>query len=128
MTPEQVLSHPPRVLTQAQREFYFSEGYLLLPEILPAEWIARLRAATDEMVERSRKVTKPDKVWDLEPGHSAATPRLRRVSAPVDQHPAYWDYVLAVAARRTSSPTSSGRTSSSTTPSSTSSGRAAARR
>jgi hypothetical protein len=93
MTPEQVLSHPPRVLTQAQREFYFSEGYLLLPEILPAEWIARLRAATDELVERSRKVSKADAVWDLEPGHSAATPRLRRVSAPVDQHPAYWDYV-----------------------------------
>ena len=32
---------------------------------------------SDEMVERSRKVTKADKVWDLEPGHSAATPRLR---------------------------------------------------
>ena len=93
MTPEQVLSHPPRVLTQAQREFYFSEGYLLLPKILPAEWLARLRAATDELVERSRKVSKADAVWDLEPGHSAATPRLRRVSAPVDQHPAYWDYV-----------------------------------
>ncbi len=93
MTPEQVLSHPPRVLTQAQREFYFSEGYLLLPKILPAEWLARLRAATDELVERSRKVSKADAVWDLELGHSAATPRLRRVSAPVDQHPAYWDYV-----------------------------------
>ena len=50
MTPEQVLSHPPRVLTQAQREFYFSEGYLLLPKILPAEWIQRLRAATAECV------------------------------------------------------------------------------
>jgi len=93
MTPEQVLSHPPRVLTQAQREFYFSEGYLLLPKILPAEWIQRLRAATDELVERSRKVGTSDKVWDLEPGHSADNPRLRRVSAPVDQHPAYWDYI-----------------------------------
>ncbi len=93
MTPEQVLSHPPRVLTQAQREFYFSEGYLLLPKILPAEWIARLRAATDELIERSRKVAKSDKVWDLEPGHTADAPRLRRVSAPVDQHPAFWDYV-----------------------------------
>jgi hypothetical protein len=93
MTPEQVLSHPPRVLTRAQREFYFSEGYLLLPEALPAEWIDRLRAATDELIERSRGVTRSDQVWDLEPGHSAQTPRLRRVSAPVDQHPAYWDYI-----------------------------------
>ena len=31
MTPEQVLSIKPRVLTQKQREFYFENGYLLLP-------------------------------------------------------------------------------------------------
>jgi len=47
MTPEQVLSHTPRVLTQAQREFYFSEGYLLLEKILPDEWIERLAAIAD---------------------------------------------------------------------------------
>jgi hypothetical protein len=93
MTPEQVLAIPPRVLTQAQREFYFSEGYLLLPKILPDEWIQRLRAATDELIERSRKVTKSDAVWDLEPDHRPDAPRLRRVSAPVDQHAAYWDYI-----------------------------------
>ncbi len=93
MTPEQVLAHPARVLTQSQREFYFSEGYLLLPGIVPAQWIDRLRAATDELIERSRKVAKSDAVWDLEPDHRADAPRLRRVSAPVDQHPAYWEYI-----------------------------------
>lgn len=93
MTPEQVLSHPPRVLTQKQRESYFSEGYLLLEKIVPQEWIERLRAATEELVERSHKVAKSDAVWDLEPGHRAEAPRLRRVSAPVDQHAAFWDYV-----------------------------------
>src|SRR5688500_20252602 len=93
MTPEQVLSHKPRVLTQKQREHYFAEGYLLLEKIIPQEWIERLRAATDELIERSRKVTKADAVWDLEPGHKPEAPRLRRVAAPVDQHPAYWDYV-----------------------------------
>ena len=56
MTPEQVLSFAPRVLTQAQREFYFSEGYLLLERVLPEDWIQRLRAATAELVERSRRV------------------------------------------------------------------------
>ena len=35
MTPEQILSHQPRVLTQKQREFYFEEGYLLLEENHP---------------------------------------------------------------------------------------------
>ena len=93
MTPEQVLSHKPRVLTQKQREHYFAEGYLLLEKVIPDEWVKKLRAATDELIERSRKVTKPDAVWDLEAGHKPEAPRLRRVSAPVDQHPAFWDYV-----------------------------------
>jgi ectoine hydroxylase-related dioxygenase (phytanoyl-CoA dioxygenase family) len=93
MTPEQVLSQPPRILSQKQREFYFENGYLLLEKIIPMEIVERLRATTDEMLERSRAVTKSDATWDLEAGHSAARPRLRRLSAPCDVHPHYWEYV-----------------------------------
>jgi ectoine hydroxylase-related dioxygenase (phytanoyl-CoA dioxygenase family) len=93
MTPEQILDIRPRVLTQSQREFYFTEGYILLERIIGDDWLRKLRDATDELVERSRKVARSDAVWDLEPDHSPQAPRLRRVSAPVDQHPAYWDYV-----------------------------------
>ena len=92
MTPDQVLSHPARVLTQAQRESYFNEGYLLVEKVIDDAWVSRLRSATDELIERSRAVNRNDAVWDLEPGHTAAVPRLRRVSAPVDQHPAFWAY------------------------------------
>jgi hypothetical protein len=56
MTPEKVLSHPARVLSQEQRESYFRDGYLLLPGILSDEWIRRLRAVSDEFVEKSRSV------------------------------------------------------------------------
>jgi ectoine hydroxylase len=94
MTPERVLAIPPKVLTQAQRESYFSEGYLYLERAISDEWIARLRAATEELVERSRKVTQSDAIFDLEPKHRPETPRLRRVSNPVEQHPAFWDYCL----------------------------------
>ncbi len=93
MTPEQVLAIPPRVLTQSQREFYFREGYLLLERIIGDDWIRRLRAATDEMVERSRQVTKSDKIFDLEPAHRPDAPRLRRVSNPVEHHSVFWEYV-----------------------------------
>jgi ectoine hydroxylase-related dioxygenase (phytanoyl-CoA dioxygenase family) len=93
MTPEQVLSIKPKVLTQQQREHYFREGYLLLEKAISEEWIGKLRRATDEMVERGRKVTKSDKIFDLEPDHRPDAPRLRRVSNPVEQHSAYWDYV-----------------------------------
>jgi len=92
MTPEQVLALPPRALTQSQREHYFREGYILLEKIVGDEWIRKLRAATEELVERSRKVTKSDTVFDLEPAHRPDAPRLRRVSNPVEHHPVFWEY------------------------------------
>ncbi len=92
MTPEQILQIRPKVLSQEQREFYFEHGYLLLPGIVSEDWIARLRAATDEMVEQSRGITRSDEKWDLEKGHSAENPRLRRLSSPNDHHPVYWEY------------------------------------
>ena len=92
MTPEDVLVLEPKVLTQAKRESYFENGYLLLEKVLSGEWIERLRRATDEKIEESRAVTEPDAVWDLEDAHTAETPRLRRLSSPVDHHPAFWEY------------------------------------
>jgi ectoine hydroxylase-related dioxygenase (phytanoyl-CoA dioxygenase family) len=94
MTPEQILALKPKVLTQKQREDYFNDGFICVQKAIGDEWIAKLRAATDEMVARSRKVAKSDKVFDLEPRHTPDAPRLRRVSNPNEQHPAYWDYCL----------------------------------
>lgn len=92
MTPEEILSHPPRVLTQTQREGYFENGYILLERIVPDEWVEKLRAVTEEMVDRSRQVARSDAVWDLDEGHDAEAPRLRRLSSPNDHHPVYWEY------------------------------------
>jgi len=47
MKPEDVLAIPPRVLSQAQREAYFSEGYILLERIIGDEWLRKLRDATE---------------------------------------------------------------------------------
>ena len=110
MTPEQILAIPPKVLTQAQREFYFNEGYLLVERAIGDDWIAKLRAATEELVERSRKVTKSDPVFDLEPAHRPDAPRLRRVSEPGRAAPGLLGVLPALGRCRTSSPTSSART------------------
>ena len=80
------------MLTQAQRESYFEKGYVLVENVVPDEWIERLRDVTNEFVERSREITDSDAVWDLEPDHSAENPRLRRLTSPVEQHPAYWEF------------------------------------
>jgi len=92
MTPEEVLSIPPKVLTREQRESYFRNGYLLLEGIVSDDWLERLRAGTDEMIERSAAVSESDAVWDLEDGHTADAPRLRRLSSPNDHHPTYWEF------------------------------------
>jgi ectoine hydroxylase-related dioxygenase (phytanoyl-CoA dioxygenase family) len=92
MTPEQVLALKPKILSQAQRESYFRDGFLLVERAIGEDWIRKLRAATDELVERSRKVTKSDAVFDLEPAHRPDAPRLRRVSNPVEQHAVFWEY------------------------------------
>ena len=92
MAPENVLAIPPKVLTQQQREFYFEYGYILLEGMISDTWIASLRAATTEVINESRKISKSDETWDLEPGHSMEDPRLRRLSSPNDHHPAYWEY------------------------------------
>ena len=92
MDVERVRSQPLRVLSAEQREFYFENGYLLVESIVPADWIERMRAVTDEWVERSRDVTVSDAVFDLEPGHSAEAPRLRRLSSPVSVDERYWAF------------------------------------
>ncbi|MEU1387847.1 MULTISPECIES: phytanoyl-CoA dioxygenase family protein [unclassified Nonomuraea] len=92
MLVDEVRRITPKILTNEQREFYFSNGFLLLEEAISTEWLTRLRTATEEMIERSRTIDRSDAVFDIEPGHSAQAPRLRRVTSPVDQHPEYWRF------------------------------------
>ena len=92
MQVDDIFAVPARVLTTEQREFYFDNGYLLLEGIIPIQWLTRLREATDRMIKRSREITESDSTFDLESGHCAQEPRLRRVSSPVDHDLAYWEY------------------------------------
>ncbi len=92
MTPEEILSHPAQVLSEEQRRSYFDNGYLLVESIVSEEWVERLLAVTREMVDRSRDLEQSDAIFDLEPGHTADEPRLRRLTSPVEQHPTYWEF------------------------------------
>ena len=95
MTPEQVLAHSPTVLTEAQREAYFRDGYLLLERFVPDDWLATLRGLSARFIEESRSLTESNGKFDLEPDHSADEPRLRRLVQPVAQHPDYWRFASA---------------------------------
>ena len=77
------------MLSQEQIEFYHTNGYLGVEDVLSGEEVTELRRVTDAFVEASRQVTETDKVFDLEPGHTPENPQLRRLIDPSKQHDVY---------------------------------------
>jgi ectoine hydroxylase-related dioxygenase (phytanoyl-CoA dioxygenase family) len=95
MKTEDILKDKPTVLTEAQRASYFKNGYLVIENYVPESWLVRVKAAMTEVIDRSRTETQSGDVFVLEEGHSAADPRLHRVTSPQDQHPVFWELMSA---------------------------------
>jgi ectoine hydroxylase len=92
----EILQHEANILSQAQREKYFADGYVGLPDLVGSEWMKRLQKVTNEFVEISRTIPgqagAKDKRFDLEPDHKPEAPRIRRLNSPVDHHEEYWAF------------------------------------
>ena len=58
------------MLTQSDRDRYDRDGFIVVPGVLSETEVAGLRAATDELVAKSRSVAAHNEVYDLEPGHT----------------------------------------------------------
>ena len=85
MTPEAILAHSPRVLTQEQRERYFATGFLAASGLIPDEWLELLRARSREFIEKSRDVAQSNEEFDIGPEHRPDHPHVRRLRALVDR-------------------------------------------
>lgn len=92
MTPESILAHPPRVLTQSQRESYFETGFLAADGLIPDAWLRRLHTLSEDFIEQSRRHTGSNQAFDLAPQHSADRPHVRRLRALVDRHADFWRF------------------------------------
>lgn len=77
------------MLTEAQKAEYDRVGAIVVPDVLSAVEVAELRRVTDGFVERARKITAHDAIYDLEDSHTPAMPRVRRIKAPHLHDPAY---------------------------------------
>jgi ectoine hydroxylase-related dioxygenase (phytanoyl-CoA dioxygenase family) len=80
------------VLTEAQRDQYRANGWVAVPGLVDGEWLERLRAVTAEFVDATRELTESNIIFDLDEGHSAAEPRLRRLTSPTDLHETFWEF------------------------------------
>ncbi len=91
MQPEDILSHAPCYLAQAQRKLFFEQGYLVFPELIDQQYLITLRTALAKVVDASRELTCSSNRFDLEKGHTTKNPRLRRATYVDDFDPAIWD-------------------------------------
>jgi ectoine hydroxylase-related dioxygenase (phytanoyl-CoA dioxygenase family) len=86
------------VLSQDQIDAYWRDGYLVLEGALSAAQLAALRHDFEQWKEESRSHTEPFGTtldnrarFDVEPGHTAERPALRRIASPTEVSDAYLD-------------------------------------
>jgi len=92
------------VLSEVEITFFRDHGYLLVDEVVGPELLGRLRTDFNAWVNSSRAHTAPygetldgRPRFDLETGHTADRPALRRVASPIEVSDAYLEAVRAPA-------------------------------
>lgn len=89
-------------LTTEQKAFYEENGYLVLPERIPADILQNIRDEIAKYQEQARGLTASNEQLDLEDSHTPEDPRVRRIKLPhthnkVMRDLMYSDHVLAPA-------------------------------
>lgn len=81
-----------KILTEDLRAKYLEQWYCGGQNWVSSEWLKRLNDVTNAFIEESRSVERSGAKFDLEPGHTRANPRLRRLNSPTDFHETYWEF------------------------------------
>jgi ectoine hydroxylase-related dioxygenase (phytanoyl-CoA dioxygenase family) len=81
------------MINEAQRAAYQRDGFIVVPDLLGPAELSGLRRIIAELVAGAAAVDTHTAVFDLEPGHTPAKPRVRRIKTPHEVHPAFHDVV-----------------------------------
>jgi ectoine hydroxylase-related dioxygenase (phytanoyl-CoA dioxygenase family) len=81
------------MLSDRQVQAYKRDGVIVVPDVLDSQILARMRQVVAELVAGAAGTTRHTDVYDLEPGHTPASPRVRRIKAPHKVH-AVFDEVV----------------------------------
>lgn len=74
------------MLSKQQIEQYHELGYIVVEDVFKPELFSELRQVVAEITDGARHVDNHDEVYDLEPGHTRANPRVRRIKTPHKVH------------------------------------------
>ncbi|MFM9992093.1 MAG: phytanoyl-CoA dioxygenase family protein [Burkholderiaceae bacterium] len=82
-----------RILTPQQVEQYHEEGFIIVQDVVDPATLLRMKEVLAELVQKSRQVSNHNDVYDLEPGHQANDPRVRRIKKPHVVDPVFKDFM-----------------------------------
>jgi phytanoyl-CoA hydroxylase len=80
---------PAAALAPAQVAAYRRDGFIVVPDLLDAGELSQLRQVIAGLIAGAAAVETHTDIYDLEPGHTRAAPRVRRIKAPHKVHPAF---------------------------------------
>ncbi len=69
-------------LTEVQKAAYEANGYLLVENRIPEDWLAKIHAEIARFEDEAATMTASNDRLDLEDSHTAEDPRLRRIKLP----------------------------------------------
>ena len=81
------------MIDQAAVARYHRDGFIVVEDVFSAAEIEAMRAVLDRLVADAGGVSDHDAVYDLEPGHTPARPRVRRIKTPTRVDPLYDEMV-----------------------------------
>ncbi|MEO7760806.1 MAG: phytanoyl-CoA dioxygenase family protein [Casimicrobiaceae bacterium] len=81
------------MISRQQIEQYREQGSIIVPGVLDEFTRKRMQSVLADLVEKSRKVSAHDDVYDLEPGHTSDEPRVRRIKTPHIVDPVFAEFM-----------------------------------
>ena len=81
------------MISERDVQTYERDGVIVVPEVLGADTLKELRGVIAELVAGSASTLEHTDVYDLEPGHTAENPRVRRIKTPHKVHPIFDEIV-----------------------------------
>src|SRR6201989_1954479 len=85
------------MISETDVQTYKRDGVIVVPEVLDAATLGQVRSVIADLVAGSAKTLEHTDVYDLEPGHTAESPRVRRIQTPHNVHALFCQIVRSPA-------------------------------
>jgi phytanoyl-CoA hydroxylase len=77
------------VISKQQVEHYREHGYIVVENVVDAATRDAMKAVLADLVAKAKGLTTHNEIYDLEPSHTPAVPRVRRIKKPTLVHPVF---------------------------------------